>query len=78
MTAKKQTRKPRKVTANKPVSRAFIAREGVLGWIQQRAIAHAGVSQRPINYLASGVGNVRVPCPKDHQKFAAYFFCSGQ
>ena len=56
----------------------FIAREGVLGWIQERLIARTGASQRLIDRFASRIGNVRVLCSENHQEFTANFFCARQ
>src|ERR1700730_13109374 len=57
---------------------AFVAREGVFGWIEQRLIPGTGISQHPINRFASHIGNVRVLCPEDHQQFTTDLFCAGQ
>jgi hypothetical protein len=52
----------------------FIARKGVLSWIQDRLIARTGAAQRLIDRFASRIGNVRVLCTENHQEFTANFF----
>src|SRR5580692_1746480 len=46
----------------------------MLGWIQQRAIAHTGVFERPIDRFTARIWNMRVPGTEDHQKLPANFF----